>query len=70
MTTATHMHRPSKATARYSEGVSWLTIEDDEGNSVAIFADYRTAAAMADAFNDAQEKLRTYSREELIAEGV
>ena len=70
MTTSTNIHDPVMVKHTSSNGHSWLDVRDRHGNYVAIHMDPHIVEAMADAFYEAEEKLRTYTREQLIAEDV
>jgi hypothetical protein len=71
MTMTAKMHRLKAVVAKSSPAFHWVMLYDDADNSIAIFVDDPLVSTMlAEAFEDAQEKLLTYTREQLIAEGV
>jgi hypothetical protein len=63
------MYRPKKAKAQSVDDTHWLTFYDGAGGEITFFVDHPLVSTMlAEAFSEAQEKLRTASREQLIAE--
>jgi hypothetical protein len=71
MAMTAQMHRPKSAKAVSRNGSYWVTFYDADDNEMTFFVDDPLVSTMlAEAFEDAQEKLLTYTREQLIAEGV